>query len=203
MKPLKNKLNITDPLELARAEERLSKTRALSLFEDGVLDIIKVGTFKGLSDIHRYLFEEVYDFVPLLYLDAALLAIDRMPQSTFDEIVEKYVEMNVAHPFCEGNGRSMRIWLDAMLRKELGVVVDWSLVDEEDYLAAMERSPVRDVEIKTLLRAALTERIDDRTAFMKGIDASYRYEGLATYDIATLADPASPSRTPLRGTFST
>ena len=219
MKPLKNKLNITDPLELARAEERLSKTRALSLFEDGVLDIIEVGTFKGLSDIHRYLFEEVYDFagkvrtvdiakgnfrfVPLLYLDAALLAIDRMPQSTFDEIVEKYVEMNVAHPFHEGNGRSMRIWLDAMLRKELGVVVDWSLVDEEDYLAAMERSPVRDVEIKTLLRAALTERIDDRTAFMKGIDASYRYEGLATYDIATLADPASPSRTPLRGTFPT
>lgn len=219
MKPLKNKLNITDPLELARAEERLSKTRALSLFEDGVLDIIEVGTFKGLSDIHRYLFEDVYDFAgelrtvnlakgnfrfaPLLYLEAALQAIDRMPQATFDEIIEKYVEMNVAHPFREGNGRSMRIWLDAMLRKELGVVVDWSLVDEEDYLAAMERSPVRDVEIKTLLRAALTERIDDRTAFMKGIDASYRYEGLATYDIATLADPASPSRTPLRGTFST
>ena len=210
IKLLKNKLNITDPLELARAEERLSKTRALSLFENGILDTIEVGTFKGLSDIHRYLFEEVYDFAgkvrtvdlakgnfrfaPLLYLDAALLAIDKMPQSTFDEIVEKYVEMNVAHPFREGNGRSMRIWLDAMLRQGLGVVVDWSLVNKEDYLAAMERSPVRDVEIKTLLRAALTERIDDRTVFMKGIDASYRYEGLAAYDIAALAEAASTSK---------
>lgn len=197
MKPLKNKLNITDPLELARAEERLSKTRALSLFEDGVLDIIEVGTFKGLSDIHRYLFEEVYDFagkvrtvdiakgnfrfVPLLYLDAALLAIDRMPQSTFDEIVEKYVEMNVAHPFREGNGRSMRIWLDLILRKELGVVVDWSRVDKEDYLLAMERSPVRDIEIKHLLKRALTDNIDDRALWMRSIDHSYRYEGYSAF----------------------
>lgn len=197
MKPLKNKLNITDPLELARAEERLSKTRALSLFEDGVLDIIEVGTFKGLSDIHRYLFEEVYDFagkvrtvdiakgnfrfVPLLYLDAALLAIDRMPQSTFDEIVEKYVEMNVAHPFREGNGRSTRIWLDLIFRKELGVVVDWSRVDKEDYLLAMERSPVRDIEIKHLLKRALTDKIDDRAVCMRSIDHSYHYEGYSAF----------------------
>lgn len=197
MKPLKNKLNITDPLELARAEERFSKTRALSLFEDGVLDIIEVGTFKGLSDIHRYLFEEVYDFagkvrtvdiakgnfrfVPLLYLDAALLAIDRMPQSTFDEIVEKYVEMNVAHPFREGNGRSTRIWLDLIFRKELGVVVDWSRVDKEDYLLAMERSPVRDIEIKHLLKRALTDKIDDRAVCMRSIDHSYHYEGYSAF----------------------
>lgn len=197
MKPLKNKLNITDPLELARAEERLSKTRALSLFEDGVLDIIEVGTFKGLSDIHRYLFEEVYDFAgkvrtvdiakgnfrfaPLLYLDAALLAIDRMPQSTFDEIVEKYVEMNVAHPFREGNGRSTRIWLDLIFRKELGVVVDWSRVDKEDYLLAMERSPVRDIEIKHLLKRALTDKIDDRAVCMRSIDHSYHYEGYSAF----------------------
>ncbi len=194
---LENKLGITDPSELARVEERLSKTRALKLFEKGLLDTFEVGTFRGLSQIHQSLFEEIYPFAgqvrtvniakgsfrfaPVMYLAAALAHIDQMPQSTFDEIVEKYVEMNVAHPFREGNGRSTRLWLDMMLKKELHQVIDWSKVDKEDYLLAMERSPIKDVEIKTLLKAALTDRTHDREVYMKGIDASYHYEGYNTY----------------------
>ena len=194
---LKNKLGITDSFELAQAEERISKTRALELFEKGLLDTCEVGTFRGLAQIHSYLFHEIYDFAgqirtvniakgnfrfaPVLYLDAALENIGRMPQGTFDEIIEKYVEMNVAHPFREGNGRSARLWLDAILKKELRQVIDWSQVDKEDYLLAMERSPVRDTEIKALLREALTDRINDRQMYMKGVDASYRYEGYSTY----------------------
>ena len=197
---LKNKLGITDSLELARAEERISKTRALELFEKGLLDSFENGTFHGLAQIHEYLFSDIYDFsgkirtvnlakggfrfAPVLYLHDALERISQMPQSTFDEIIEKYVEMNVAHPFREGNGRSTRIWLDAILKKELGKVIDWSRVDKEDYLLAMERSPVRDTEIKTLLSAALTERIHDREIYMKGIDASYSYEGYEIYKTA-------------------
>ena len=194
---LKNKLGITDSFELAQAEERISKTRALELFEKGLLDTFEVGTFRGLAQIHSYLFHEIYDFAgqirmvniakgnfrfaPVLYLEAALENIGRMPQGTFDEIIEKYVEMNVAHPFREGNGRSARLWLDAILKKELRQVIDWSQVDKEDYLLAMERSPIRDTEIKALLRAALTDKINDRQVYMKGIDASYRYEGYSTY----------------------
>lgn len=194
---LDNKLLLASNVELAREEELLTKQRALELFEGGLLDTFEVGTFAGLAKIHGYLFQDVYEFAgkmrdvniakgsfrfaPVMYLDAALAAIDRMPQGTFDEIVEKYVEMNVAHPFREGNGRSTRIWFDCILRKELGQVVDWSLVDREDYLLAMERSPVRDTEIKALLKAALTSAVDDRQVYMKGIDASYRYEGYATY----------------------
>mgnify|MGYP004548399419 CR=1 FL=1 len=190
---LDNKFGITDSAELARVEESISKKKALALFEDGLLDGFEVGTFRGLCQIHRYLFEEIYDFAgkmrtvnlakggfrfaPLMYLDAALKNIDKMPQSTFDEIIEKYVEMNIAHPFREGNGRSTRIWLDAILKKELHQVIDWQKVDKEDYLLAMERSPIKDVEIKVLLRAALTEKIDDREVYIKGIDASYHYEG--------------------------
>jgi cell filamentation protein len=190
---LENKLGITDSAELARAEEKISKTKALELFETGLLDTFEVGTFAGLAKIHAYLFEDIYDFAgklrtvniakgnfrfaPVMYLDAALAHIEQMPQSTFDEIIEKYVEMNVAHPFREGNGRSTRIWLDAIFKKELKMVVDWSRVDKEDYLLAMERSPVKDVEIKVLLKAALTDQINDREVYMKGIDASYHYEG--------------------------
>lgn len=190
---LQNKLNIADPAELARVEERISKQKAISLFENGLLNTFEVGTFKGLSAIHKYLFEDIYEFAgklrtvniakggfrfaPVMYLEAALNNIDKMPQSTFDEIIEKYVEMNVAHPFREGNGRSTRIWLDMILKKELRQVIDWSCVDKEDYLLAMERSPIKDVEIKVLLKAALTDKIDDRTVYMKGIDASYYYEG--------------------------
>ena len=194
---LENKLGITDSFELAQMEERLSKTRALELFEKGLLDTFEVGTFQGLAQIHKYLLDEIYDFAgqlrtvniakgnfrfaPVLYLEAALENIGRMPQTTFDEIIEKYVEMNVAHPFREGNGRSTRLWLDAILKKELRQVIDWSRVDKEDYLLAMERSPIRDTEIKALLREALTDRINDRQMYMKGIDASYRYEGYSTY----------------------
>lgn len=194
---LENKLNITDSAELARAEEKISKTKALELFESGLLDTFEVGTFKGLSDIHKYLFEDIYSFAgnirtvnisksgfrfaPVMYLLAALDNIDKMPQSTFDEIIEKYVEMNVAHPFREGNGRSTRIWLDCILKKELQQVIDWSKVDKEDYLLAMERSPIKDVEIKVLLKAALTDNINDRLVYMKGIDASYYYEGYNTF----------------------
>ena len=194
---LENKLGITNDFELAREEERLTKLRALELFEKGLLGTFEVGTFAGLASIHHHLFQDVYDFAgkmrdvniakgnfrfaPVMYLSAALDAIDRMPHSTYDQIIEKYVEMNVAHPFREGNGRSTRIWFDAMLKKELGQVVDWSLVDKEDYLLAMERSPVRDTEIKILLKDALTNRVDDRQVYMKGIDASYRYEGYSTY----------------------
>lgn len=190
---LENKLNITDGSELARAEEKISKAKALELFENGLLDNFEVGTFKGLSSIHQYLFSDIYDFAgkirtvniskgnfrfaPVMYLEAALKSIDNMPQSTFDEIIEKYVEMNVAHPIREGNGRSTRIWLDCILKKELKQVIDWSKVDKEDYLLAMERSPIKDIEIKVLLKAALTDKINDRLVYMKGIDASYHYEG--------------------------
>ena len=199
---LANKLGITDSAELAREEERISKKRAKELFENGLLDRLSPGTYEALAEIHRVLFEELYDFAgkqrqvnlakgsfrfaPCLYLDAALKSIEKMPQSTFDEIVEKYVEMNIAHPFREGNGRSMRIWLDLMLKKELGLVIDWSRVDQEDYLLAMERSPVRDTEIKHILKAALTARTDDREIYMKGIDHSYSYEGYSTFKTETL-----------------
>ena len=190
---LENKLGITDSAELARLEEKISKSKALELFEKGLLDQFEVGTFAGLAKIHQYLFDEIYDFAgtvrtvniakgnfrfaPVMYLSAALENISKMPQSTFDEIIEKYVEMNVAHPFREGNGRSTRIWLDSILKKELGMVIDWSKVDKEDYLLAMERSPIKDVEIKVLLKAALTDKINDREVYMKGIDQSYHYEG--------------------------
>ena len=190
---LENKLGITDSAELARAEEKISKTKALELFEKGLLDQFEVGTFAGLAKIHKYLFDEIYDFAgavrtvniakgnfrfaPVMYLSSALENISKMPQSSFDEIIAKYVEMNVAHPFREGNGRSTRIWLDAILKKELGMVIDWSKVDKEDYLLAMERSPIKDVEIKVLLKAALTDKINDREVYMKGIDQSYHYEG--------------------------
>lgn len=194
---LQNKLGITNSVELAKEEERISKKKALELFDGTVLAMYPVGSFAQLAAIHRYLFEDIYDFagnvrtvnmakgnfrfVPVMYLQAALESIENMPQSTFDEIVEKYVEMNVAHPFREGNGRSARIWLDLMLKEELHLVVDWSLVDKEEYLLAMERSPVKDVEIKYLLKSALTDRIDDRIVYMKGIDHSYYYEGYAEY----------------------
>lgn len=190
---LENKLGITSSAELATQEERLSKKRALELFESGMLNKLEPGTFKTLQVIHKQLFMDIYDFagmvrsvniangsfrfVPAMYLLDALKQIERMPQSTFDEIIEKYVEMNVAHPFREGNGRSTRIWLDLILKKELQLVVDWSKVNKEDYLSAMERSPIKDLEIKFLLKNALTEHIDDREVYMKGIDASYMYEG--------------------------
>ncbi|MCI8516765.1 MAG: cell filamentation protein Fic [Hungatella sp.] len=199
---LDNKLGITDSAELARTEEQISKAKALELFEKGLLDVFEVGTFRGLAQIHEYLFGEIYDFggqvrtlnmakgnfrfAPVLYLQAALEQIGQMPQSTFEEIIEKYVEMNVAHPFREGNGRSARLWLDAILKRELGQVIDWSRVDKEDYLLAMERSPVRDLEIKTLLRAALTDKIYDREVYIKGVDASYHYEGYDVYKTAGL-----------------
>ena len=192
-----NKLGITSSPELAEAEERISKKKAAELFENGVLDTLEVGTFASLKAIHKYLFDEIYDFAgelrtvniakgnfrfaPLMYLEAALANIDKMPQSTFDEIVEKYVEMNIAHPFCEGNGRSTRIWLDCIFKKELGKVVDWSKVDKEDYLLAMERSPIKDIEIKHILKAALTDDIHSREVYMKGIDHSYYYEGYTTF----------------------
>lgn len=190
---LKNKLGVSNSADLARIEEKISKMKALELFETGLLDTFEVGTFETLAKIHKYLFDEIYDFagilrtvniakgsfrfVPLMYLDAALANIEKMPQSTFDEIIEKYVEMNIAHPFREGNGRSTRIWLDAILKKELNMVVDWNKVDKEDYLLAMERSPIKDTEIKILLKSALTDKVNDRDVYMKGIDASYYYEG--------------------------
>jgi len=190
---LENKLGITSSAELATQEERLSKKRALDLFESGMLDKLEPGTLKTLQTIHKQLFMDIYDFagkvrsvniakggfrfVPAMYLLDALIQIERMPQSTFDEIIEKYVEMNVAHPFREGNGRSTRIWLDLILKKELQLVVDWSKVNKEDYLSAMERSQIKDLEIKFLLKNALTEHINDREVYMKGIDASYMYEG--------------------------
>lgn len=199
---LQNKLGLTNEAELARAEEKISKTKALALYDTGLLDTFEVGTFAGLAKIHKYLFDEIYDFAgeiraaniakrnfrfaPVMYLHAALESIDKMPQSTYDEIIEKYVEMNVAHPFREGNGRSTRIWLDAILKKELHKVVDWSRVDKEDYLLAMERSPVKDLEIKALLRAALTDQINDREVYRKGIDASYHYEGYHVFKTETL-----------------
>ncbi len=194
---LENKLGLTSSADLAREEERISKKKALELFESGELDKLKAGTFSALKAIHKYLFDEIYDFagklrtvnlakgnfrfVPLMYLEAALENIEKMPQSTFNEIVEKYVEMNIAHPFREGNGRSTRIWLDCVFKKELGKVVDWSKVDKVDYLLAMERSPVKDIEIKHLLKNALTDETDSREVFMKGIDHSYYYEGYTTF----------------------
>ena len=200
---LQNKLGLTDELELAREEERISKQKALALYDTGLLDTFPVGTFAGLAMIHKYLFEDIYEFAgqmrtvniakgnfrfaPVMYLRPALESIDRMPQSTFDEIIEKYVEMNVAHPFREGNGRSTRIWLDCILKKELHQVVDWSRVDKSDYLMAMERSPVKDLEIKVLLHKALTELINDRQVYMKGIDASYHYEGYQIFRTEELA----------------
>ena len=200
---LQNKLGLTNELELAREEERISKQKALALYDTGLLDTFPVGTFAGLAMIHKYLFEDIYEFsgqmrtvniakgnfrfAPVRYLRPALESIDRMPQSTFDEIIEKYVEMNVAHPFREGNGRSTRIWLDCILKKELHQVVDWSRVDKSDYLMAMERSPVKDLEIKVLLHKALTEQIHDRQVYMKGIDASYHYEGYQIFRTEELA----------------
>ena len=200
---LQNKLGLTDELELAREEERISKQKALALYDTGLLNTFPVGTFAGLAMIHKYLFEDIYEFAgqmrtvniakgnfrfaPVMYLRPALESIDQMPQSTFDEIIEKYVEMNVAHPFREGNGRSTRIWLDCILKKELHQVVDWSRVDKGDYLMAMERSPVKDLEIKVLLHKALTERINDRLVYMKGIDASYHYEGYQIFRTEELA----------------
>ena len=194
---LENKLGITDSAELAREEEKISKRKAIWLFESGTLDTLPVGTFAALKAIHKCLFEDIYDFAgkmrtanlakgnfrfaPLMYLEAALNNIDKMPQSTFDEIIEKYVEMNIAHPFREGNGRSTRIWLDLMLKDGIGQVVDWSHVDKEDYLLAMERSPIKDTEIKVLLKAALTGDVDSREIYMKGIDHSYYYEGYITF----------------------
>lgn len=192
-----NKLRITEAAELAHVEERLSKKRALELFESGVLDELDAGTTDALMQIHAALFQDVYEFAgklrevniakgnfrfaPLMYLEVSLKHVETMPQSTFDEIIEKYVEMNIAHPFREGNGRSTRIWLDLILKKELGLVVDWSKVDKDDYLLAMERSPIKDIEIKHVLREALTDRIDDRDVYMKSIDASYYYEGYTLY----------------------
>ena len=194
---LENKLGLTDSAELAREEERISKKKAIELFEKEILNTLPAGKFSTLKVIHKYLFEDIYDFAgelrtvnlakgnfrfaSLMYLETALENIDKMPQSTFDEIVEKYVEMNIAHPFREGNGRSTRIWLDHILKNEIGKVVDWSKVDKEDYLLAMERSPIKDVEIKVLLRAALTDEIDSREVYMKGIDHSYYYEGYTTF----------------------
>lgn len=194
---LENKLGLTSSADLAREEERISKKKAVELFETGLLDTLPAGKFVTLQAIHKYLFEDIYDFAgeirtvnmakgnfrfaPLMYLQSALENIDRMPQSNFDEIVEKYVEMNIAHPFREGNGRSTRIWLDHILKNEIGKVVDWSKVDKEDYLLAMERSPIKDVEIKVLLKGALTDEINSREVYMKGIDHSYYYEGYTTF----------------------
>ena len=199
---LQNKLGITNSVELAHEEELLTKRRALELYDNELLGTFEVGTFVGLAKIHGYLFQDVYDFAgemrtvniakggfrfaPSIYLSEALEAIGKMPQSNFDEIIKKYVEMNVAHPFREGNGRTTRIWLDAILKKELGLVVDWSLIDKEDYLLAMERSPIRDTEIKAVLKEALTDKINDRQIYMKGIDASYNYEGYSTYSMESL-----------------
>lgn len=194
---LENKLGLDNSADLAREEERISKKKAVELFEKGILDELEVGKFSALREIHRYLFEDIYEFAgkirtvniakgnfrfaPVMYLEAALENIDKMPQATFDEIIEKYVEMNIAHPFREGNGRSTRIWLDLMLKAELGKVIDWSKVDKEDYLLAMERSPVRDIEIKYVLKAALTDQTTDREVYLKGIDNSYYYEGYVHY----------------------
>ena len=194
---LENKLGITSSAELARKEEQISKKKALGLFESGILDDLESGKTSSLIAIHKALFEDIYDFAgkirtvniakgsfrfaPVMYLEAALANIDKMPQMTFDEIIEKYVEMNIAHPFREGNGRATRIWLDCILKKEIGKVVDWSRVDKEDYLLAMERSPIKDIEIKHILRNALTDKINDRDVFMKGIDHSYYYEDYTTF----------------------
>lgn len=194
---LENKFGIKNSAELAREEERISKKKAVELFENGMLEKLEAGKFQTLCEIHKYLFDDIYDFAgkirtvniskgnfrfaPLMYLEAAIENVDKMPQNTFDEIVEKYVEMNIVHPFREGNGRSMRIWLDMMLKKQIGQVVDWSKIEKEDYLMAMERSPIKDIEIKYILKAALTDQSNDREIYMKGIDHSYYYEGYVTY----------------------
>ena len=194
---LENKLGIKSSAELAREEERISKKKAVELFENGMLEKLEAGKFQTLCEIHKYLFDDIYDFAgkirtvnlskgnfrfaPLMYLETAIKNVDKMPQNTFDEIVEKYVEMNIVHPFREGNGRSMRIWLDMMLKKQIGQVVDWSKIEKEDYLMAMERSPIKDIEIKYILNAALTGQINDREIYMKGIDHSYYYEGYITF----------------------
>ena len=194
---LENKLNITDPAELAREEERISKKKAKEMFETSFLETVEAGTFEGLKQIHEYLFGDIYDFAgnirkvniakgnfrftPLAYLEEAIKNIEKMPQTTYEEIIEKYVEMNIAHPFREGNGRSTRIWLDLILKKELNFVVDWSKVDKTDYLLAMERSPIKDIEIKELLKNALTTEVNNREVFMKGIDNSYSYEGYISF----------------------
>lgn len=199
---LDNILGITDSAELARVEEQISKKKAAWLFESGKLDELTPGSYEALSEIHRALFGEIYEFagtirtvniakgdfrfVPVMYLEPSIKHIEQMPQSSFDEIVEKYVEMNVAHPFREGNGRSMRIWLDLMFKKEIRKVVDWSKVDKDDYLLAMERSPIKDIEIKYVLKNALTDMIDDRDMYMKGIDHSYYYEGYNLYNMDEL-----------------
>ena len=201
---LENKLGITNSAELAREEERISKTKASVMFESGFLDTLEAGTVSTLCEIHRFLFCDIYDFAgklrtvniskgkfrfaSVMYLEDALAAVEKMPQSSFDEIIEKYVEMNVAHPFREGNGRSTRIWLDLMLKKEIGYVVDWSKVDKEDYLLAMERSPIKDIEIKFLLKNALTDNVNDREIYMKGIDHSYYYEGYYVFKMENLTD---------------
>lgn len=199
---LENKLGISDQIELAKAEEKISKQKVKQLFESGKINELEAGTFQGLAEIHSYLFEDIYyfagkvrdvniakgnfRFAPVMYLETALEHIDKMPKTNYEEIIAKYVEMNVAHPFREGNGRSMRIWLDLILKKELGKVVDWSQVDKEAYLSAMERSPVNDLEIRFLLKDALTDKVDDRDVFMKGIDTSYFYEGYMEYRIEDL-----------------
>lgn len=199
---LDNKLGITDPAELSRQEERISKIRAKEMFETGYLNTLKPGTFETLKKIHKYLFVEIYEFagnlrkvniakgnfrfIPLTYLEEAIINIEKMPQSTYEEIIEKYVEMNIAHPFREGNGRSTRIWLDLILKKEPKLVVDWSKVDKTDYLLAMERSPIKDTEIKQLLKQGLTEKIDDREVYLKGVDNSYLYEGYVLFKINEL-----------------
>lgn len=201
---LENKLGISDSAQLAKEEERISKKKASEMFETGLLDTLKAGSVEALISIHKQLFEDIYEFAgkirdvniakgnfrfaPVMYLKEALKNIEKMPQSTYDEIIEKYVEMNVAHPFREGNGRSTRIWLDRILKNEIGKVVDWSLVDKDDYLLAMERSPIKDIEIKYLLKSALTDKIDDREIFMKGIDHSYYYEGYNTYRTNELSE---------------
>ena len=207
---LENKLGITNSAELADVEERISKQKAAELFETGYLDTLEAGSFAALGEIHRYLFEEINDFAgklrevniakggfrfaPVMYLAEALKSIERMPQSTFEEIIAKYVEMNVAHPFREGNGRSTRIWLDCILKKELGMIADWSAVDKQDYLLAMERSPIKDTELRLLLKEALTDRISDREMYMKGIDASYHYEGYSVYKTADFSDTAEKNK---------
>lgn len=199
---LNNKFGITNEIELSKMEEKITKLKALELFDTNKIDEFEIGTFSGLSKIHEFLFSDIYDFAgkirkdniakgnfrfaSALYLNDILLKINDMPQNTFDEIIKKYVEMNIAHPFREGNGRSTRIWLDMILKKELNKVIDWSKIDRSDYLLAMERSPIKDTEIKLLLESALTDRVNDRTVYMKGIDASYKYEGYSTYSIYEL-----------------
>lgn len=199
---LENKLGITNEIELSKEEERITKLKALELFDTNKINEFEVGTFNGLSKIHNYLFSDIYEFAgkirkeniskgnfrfaSALYLEDVLSKIDEMPQKTFDDIIKKYIEMNIAHPFREGNGRSTRIWLDMILKKEINKVVDWSKIDKEDYLLAMERSPIKDTEIKLLLKSSLTDKINDRTVYMKGIDVSYGYEGYTTYSIEEL-----------------